>query len=141
MLLHVLVVPMLKQKGSVNNLGMVWRRVYFVILAVWDAAMIYYAFVYLLGSSIPEFLGFPEFFVAGAGFSSLYDMPINDRKDAGKGGTLIISTTRLIMGGTALFTGVYAMMYKKPNPFTYLCILIGIALISLNVKRAIIKDG
>ena len=136
MLLYVLVVVlMLGQKGFLNGLRIVWKPVYYVVLAVWDAAMVYSFIAYLLGFSLPELLSFPEFFVAGVGFSSLYNMSINSQREARRRDARIISILRLIVGGTALFTGKYTIMFKAPNFFAYICLIIGTILIVLSAKQ------
>jgi hypothetical protein len=115
----------------------------FVVLVVWAVAMAFSSTIFVLGFPVPEIMVSPSFLAAGCGFVVLYNSLLNGQREIrGKAG-LTISILHLIVGGSVLFTGAYVMLFKTPNFFTSLCLIIGTALTFLNAKQiwACLKMG
>jgi hypothetical protein len=129
----------LEQEDRLKNLKGVLIGAGFVVLVAWAVAMAFSSTIFVLGFPVPEIMVSPSFLAAGCGFSVLYNSLMNGQRDIrGKAG-LTISLLHLTVGGSVLFTGVYVMLFKTPNFFASLCLIIGTALAFLNVKRIIIK--
>ena len=126
---------MLGQENTHKNFKMLLRGAGFVILVFWVAVMSFSFVCYALGFSIPEILISSDFTDAGCGFSFLYISVMNGRWERRGKVELTLSILLLLMGGLVLFQGVYVMLFETPNPFTYLCLIIGTVLAILNAKR------
>jgi len=126
---------MLGQENAYKNFKMLLRGAGFVILVIWVAVMSFSFVCYALGFSIPEILISSDFTIAGCGFSFLHVSVMNGRWERRGKAELTLSILLLLMGGSVLFQGVYVMLFETPNPFTYLCLIIGTALAVLGTKQ------
>ena len=115
---------------------MVWRVAGFVVLIIWVAAMVLSLTIFSLGFPIPEILISPEFMMSGLGFSHLYHYgPIKGQRKTKDKNELIPSILGLGVGICILSLGTFQIFFMTPNFFTYLCLIIGIAVIFLNAKQ------
>jgi hypothetical protein len=125
----------LEQEEPLQNLKPILMIAGFVVLAVWVVVMVFSLALSFLGFSVSEILISPEFMAAGCSFSFLYSNLLFGQKEKGEKVGLILSILGLIIGANTLSLGAFAIMITMPNFFTYLCPIIGTALIFLNVKQ------
>jgi hypothetical protein len=123
-----------EQKDSLNNLRRVWRIGSFVVLVFWVVAMVSSLTFSAFGFSIPEILVSSEFMAVGCGFSFLYYSPVDGQRKIEEKAELIISILGLIVGLSILSLGVFVILFRTPNFFTPLCLIIGIVLTFLSAK-------
>jgi len=106
----------------------------FIVLFLWVAVLAASLILYVLGFKVPEMLISSEAQISAAGYCWLFkEFYIPHRK--GEKHYRLLTILGLIIGIIVIITGVYNIVLANLNVFTYLCLVIGSALIFINVKN------
>jgi len=108
----------------------------FIVLVLWVAVLAVSLIFYFLGLKVPEMLISSEAQISAAGYCWLFIDFYYPRKREEKHYRLL-TILELIIGAVLIITGVYNIALAKLNVFTYLCLIIGVALIFINAKTGI----
>jgi hypothetical protein len=106
----------------------------FIVLVLWVAVLAVSLILYFLGFKVPEILISPEAQISAAGYCWLFIDFYYPRK-RGEKHYRLLTILELLIGAVLIITGVYNIALAKLNVFTYLCLIIGTALIFINVKN------
>jgi hypothetical protein len=108
----------------------------FIVLFLWVVVLVASLILYMLGFKVPEILISPEAQNSAVGYCWLFIDFYYPRTRAEKHYRLL-TILELIIGAVLIITGVYNIALAKLNVFTYLCLIIGVALIFINAKTGI----
>ena len=135
LIIRVVTQLMFVRKCSFKNLKDVLLRAGFVVLVVWVAVMIFSFILLMFSFSVPEVLISPEFVLSCLGISTIYyNLTAPKRKIEEKAG-LLPFICHLIIGTCLILYFVQAVItLSNHNLFTYLCFIIGLAVIFFNVR-------
>jgi hypothetical protein len=106
----------------------------FIVLVLWVAVLAVSLILYFLGFKVPEMLISSEAQISAAGYCWLFIDFYYPRK-RGEKHYRLLTILELLIGAVLIITGVYNIALAKLNVFTYLCLIIGTALIFINVKN------
>jgi len=107
-----------------------------IVLFVWVVVLAASLILYMLGFKVPEILISPEAQISATGYCWLFIDFYYQRKREEKHYRLL-TILELIIGAVLIITGVYNIVLANLNVFTYLCLIIGVALIFINAKTGI----
>jgi hypothetical protein len=108
----------------------------FIVLFAWVVVLVVSLILYMLGFRVPEILVSSEAQISATGYCWLFIDFYYPHKREEKHYRLL-TILELIIGAVLIITGVYNIALAKPNVFTYLCLIIGTALIFINAKTGI----
>jgi len=113
----------------------------FYISLIWAFIMGVANILYFFGYQIPEILVSMGFSQSALGFFTL-QYSLRDPVRKGDKYWKLAVATYLLMGVCTLFVGILNVVRQELNIFTYLCFIIGAALILLSIKpiRAYVKN-
>jgi hypothetical protein len=124
-----------KKQGKFRNILKAYGLAFgFIVLVLWVAVLAVSLILYFLGFKVPEMLISSEAQISAVGYCWLFNDFYYPRKREEKHYRLL-TILGLIIGAVLIITGVYNIALAKLNVFTYLCLIIGIALIFINVKN------
>ena len=106
----------------------------FIVLFLWVAVLATSLILYVLGFKVPEMLISSEAQISAAGYCWLFNdfyYPCKRREKHYR----LLTTLESIIGIIVIITGVYNIVLANLNFFTYLCLVIGSALIFINAKN------
>jgi hypothetical protein len=106
----------------------------FIVLFLWVAVLAASLILYVLGFKIPEMLISSEAQISAVGYCWLFNDFYYPRK-RGEKHYRLLTTLQLITGIIVIITGVHNIILTNLNVFTYLCLIIGTALIFINAKN------
>jgi hypothetical protein len=106
----------------------------FIVLFLWVAVLAASLILYVLGFKVPEMLISSEAQISAAGYCWLFNDFYYLRK-RGKKNSRLLTTLESIIGIIVILTGVHNIIFTNINVFTYLCLIIGTALIFINAKN------
>jgi hypothetical protein len=106
----------------------------FIVLVLWVAVLATSLILYVLGFKVPEMLISPGAQISAVGYCWLFDDFYYKRK-RGEKHYRLLTTLESIIGITVIITGVHNIILTNLNDFTYLCLIIGTALIFINAKN------
>jgi hypothetical protein len=104
----------------------------FVAMVVWVAALVASFVAFFLGFPIPEILISPEATISASGYCWLINEFYVTRR-RGERHYWLLTILGLTVGITLIITGYNTI--ANLNIFTYLCLIIGTALIFINTKQ------
>jgi hypothetical protein len=104
----------------------------FIVLVLWITLLAVSLIIYVLGFNIPEMLISPEAQISAVGYCWLFNDFYYPRK-GGEKHYRLLTTLELIIGIIIIITGYNTI--ANLNIFTYLCLIIGTALIFINTKQ------
>jgi hypothetical protein len=126
-----------KKQGKFRNILRAYGLALgFIVLVLWVAVLAMSLILYLLGFKVPEMLISLEAQISAAGYCWLFSIFYYPRK-RGEKHYRLLTILELIIGAVLIITGVYNIALAKLNVFTYLCLIIGTALIFINAKTGI----
>jgi hypothetical protein len=108
----------------------------FIVLVLWVAVLAVSLILYFLGFKVLEMLISSEAQISAVGYCWLFNHFYYPRK-RGEKHYRLLTILELIIGAVLIITGVYNIALAKLNVFTYLCLIIGVALIFINAKTGI----
>jgi hypothetical protein len=124
-----------KKQGKFRNILKAYGLAFgFIVLVLWVAVLAVSLILYFLGFKVPEMLISSEAQISAVGYCWLFNDFYYPRKREEKHYRLL-TILGLIIGAVLIITGVYNIALAKLNVFTYLCLIIGVALIFINVKN------
>jgi hypothetical protein len=106
----------------------------FIVLFLWVAVLATSLILYVLGFKVPEMLISSEAQISAAGYCWLFNdfyYPCKRREKHYRPLTILGLTIGIIV----IITGVYNIVLANLSFFTYLCLIIGTALIFINAKN------
>jgi len=106
----------------------------FIVLVLWITLLAVSLILYVLGFNIPEMLISSEAQISAVGYCWLFNDFYYPRK-GGEKHSRLLTTLELIIGIIVILTGVHNIILTNLNVFTYLCLIIGTALIFINAKN------
>jgi hypothetical protein len=106
----------------------------FIVLFVWVVVLAASLILYMLGFKVPEILISLEAQISATGYCWLFIDFYYPRK-RGEKHYRLLTILETIIGAVLIITGVYNIALANLNVFTYLCLIIGTALIFINVKN------
>jgi hypothetical protein len=106
----------------------------FIVLVLWITLLAVSLILYVLGFNIPEMLISPEAQISAVGYCWLFNDFYYPRK-RGEKHYRLLTTLESIIGIIVILTGVHNIIFTNLNVFTYLCLIIGTALIFINAKN------
>jgi hypothetical protein len=106
----------------------------FIVLFLWVAVLATSLILYVLGFKVAEMLISSEAQISAAGYCWLFNDFYYPRKKGEKHYRLL-ATLESIIGIIVIITGVHNIILTNLNVFTYLCLIIGTALIFINAKN------
>jgi hypothetical protein len=126
-----------KKQGKFRNILRAYGLAFgFIVLVLWVAVLAVSLILYFLGFKVPEMLISSEAQISAAGYCWLFIDFYYQRK-RGEKHYRLLTILELIIGAVLIITGVYNITLAKLNVFTYLCLIIGVALIFINTKTGI----
>jgi hypothetical protein len=126
-----------KKQGKFRNILKAYGLAFgFIVLVLWVAVLAVSLILYFLGFKVPEILISSEAQISAVGYCWLFNDFYYPRKREEKHYRLL-TILELIIGAVLIITGVYNIALAKLNVFTYLCLIIGVALIFINAKTGI----
>jgi len=124
-----------KKQGKFRNILRAYGLAFgFIVLVLWVAVLAVSLILYFLGFKVPEMLISSEAQISAAGYCWLFIDFYYPRK-RGEKYYRLLTILELLIGAVLIITGVYNIALAKLNVFTYLCLIIGTALIFINVKN------
>jgi hypothetical protein len=124
-----------KKQGKFRNILRAYGLAFgFIVLVLWVAVLAVSLILYFLGFKVPEMLISSEAQISAAGYCWLFIDFYYPRK-RGEKHYRLLTILELLIGAVLIITGVYNIALAKLNVFTYLCLIIGTALIFINVKN------
>jgi hypothetical protein len=108
----------------------------FIVLFAWVVVLVASLILYMLGFRVPEILVSSEAQISATGYCWLFIDFYYPRKREEKHYRLL-TILGLIIGAVLIIRGVYNIALANLNVFTYLCLIIGAALIFINAKTGI----
>ena len=106
----------------------------FIVLVLWITVLAVPLILYVFGFNVPEMLISSEAQISAAGYCWLFNEFYYQRKREEKHYRLL-TTLESIIGIIVIITGIHNIILTKLNVFTYLCLIIGTALIFINAKN------
>jgi len=106
----------------------------FIVLVLWITVLAVPLTLYVFGFNVPEMLISSEAQISAAGYCWLFNDFYYSRRRGEKHDRLL-TTLESIVGIIVIITGVHNIILTNLNVFTYLCLIIGIALISISAKN------
>jgi hypothetical protein len=106
----------------------------FIVLVLWVAVLATSLILYILGFKVPEMLISSEAQISAVGYCWLFNDFYYPRK-RGEKHYRLLTTLESIIGIIVIITGVHNIILASLNVFTYLCLIIGTALIFINAKN------
>jgi hypothetical protein len=106
----------------------------FIVLVLWVAVLAVSLILYILGFKVPEMVISSEAQISAVGYCWLFNDFYYPRKKGEKHYRLL-TTLESIIGIIVIITGVHNIILTNLNVFTYLCLIIGTALIFINAKK------
>jgi hypothetical protein len=106
----------------------------FVVLILWVAVLTVSLILYVLRFKVPEMLISSEAQISAAGYCWLFSDFYYPRK-RGEKHYRLLTTLESIIGIIVIIAGVHNVILTNLNLFTYLCLIIGTALIFINTKN------
>jgi hypothetical protein len=103
---------------------------------VWVVVLAASLILYMFGFKVPEILISSEAQISAVGYCWLFSNFYYSRK-SGEKHYRLLTILELIIGAALIITGVYNIVLANLNVFTYLCLIIGTALIFINAKTGI----
>jgi hypothetical protein len=103
-------------------------------LFLWVAVLATSLILYVLGFKVPEMLISSEAQISAAGYCWLFNdfyYPCKRREKHYR----LLTTLESIIGIIVIITGIHNIILTNLNVFTYLCLIIGTALIFINAKN------
>jgi hypothetical protein len=126
-----------KKQGKFRNILRAYSLAFgFIVLVLWVAVLAVSLILYFLGFKVPEMLISSEAQISAVGYCWLFNHFYYQRK-RGEKHYRLLTILELIIGAVLIITGVYNIALAKLNVFTYLCLIIGVALIFINAKTGI----
>jgi hypothetical protein len=124
-----------KKQGKFRNILRAYGLAFgFIVLVLWVAVLAVSLILYFLGFKVPEMLISSEAQISAVGYCWLFIDFYYPRK-RGEKHYRLLTILELLIGAVLIITGVYNIALAKLNVFTYLCLIIGTALIFINVKN------
>jgi hypothetical protein len=105
----------------------------FIVLFLWVTVLAVSLILYVLGFKVPEMLISPEASMSAVGYCWLLNEFYIPRR-RGEKRYRLLTFLELSVGVILIITGVYNIVLANLNVFTYLCLIIGTALIFINAK-------
>jgi len=106
----------------------------FIVLLLWVAVLAVSLTLYVLGFKVLEMLISSEAQISAVGYCWLFNDFYYPHKREEKHSRLL-TTLESIIGIIVIITGVHNIILTNLNVFTYLCLIIGTALIFINAKN------
>jgi hypothetical protein len=126
-----------KKQGKFRNILRAYGLAFgFIVLVLWVAVLAVSLILYFLGFKVPEMVISSEAQISAVGYCWLFNHFYYQRK-RGEKHYRLLTILELIIGAVLIITGVYNIALAKLNVFTYLCFIIGVALIFINAKTGI----
>jgi hypothetical protein len=126
-----------KKQGKFRNILRAYSLAFgFIVLVLWVAVLAVSLILYFLGFKVPEMLISSEAQISAVGYCWLFNHFYYQRK-RGEKHYRLLTILELLIGAVLIITGVYNIALAKLNVFTYLCLIIGVALIFINAKTGI----
>jgi len=126
-----------KKQGKFRNILKAYGLAFgFIVLVLWVAVLAVSLILYFLGFKVPEILISSEAQISAVGYCWLFNDFYYPRK-RGEKHYRLLTILGLIIGAVLIIRGVYNIVLANLNVFTYLCLIIGIALIFINAKTGI----
>jgi hypothetical protein len=126
-----------KKQGKFRNILRAYGLAFgFIVLVLWVAVLAVSLILYFLGFKVPEMLISSEAQISAVGYCWLFIDFYYPRK-RGEKHYRLLTILELLIGAVLIITGVYNIALAKLNVFTYLCLIIGVALIFINAKTGI----
>jgi hypothetical protein len=126
-----------KKQGKFRNILRAYGLALgFIVLVLWVAVLAVSLILYFLGFKVPEMLISSEAQISAVGYCWLFNDFYYPRKREEKHYRLL-TILGLIIGAVLIIRGVYNIVLANLNVFTYLCLIIGAALIFINAKTGI----
>ena len=126
-----------KKQGKFRNILRAYSLAFgFIVLVLWVAVLAVSLILYFLGFKVPEMLISSEAQISAVGYCWLFIDFYYPRK-RGEKHYRLLTILELLIGAVLIITGVYNIALAKLNVFTYLCLIIGVALIFINAKTGI----
>jgi len=107
-----------------------------IVLFLWVVVLVVSLILYMLGFNVPDMLISSEAQISATGYCWLFIDFYYPRKREEKHYRLL-TILGLIIGAVLIIRGVYNIVLANLNVFTYLCLIIGAALIFINAKTGI----
>jgi hypothetical protein len=107
-----------------------------IVLFLWVVVLVVSLILYMLGFNVPDMLISSEAQISATGYCWLFIDFYYPRK-RGEKHYRLLTILGLIIGAVLIIRGVYNIVLANLNVFTYLCLIIGIALIFINAKTGI----
>jgi hypothetical protein len=108
----------------------------FIVLFLWVVVLVVSLILYMLGFNVPDMLISSEAQISATGYCWLFIDFYYPRK-RGEKHYRLLTILGLIIGAVLIIRGVCNIVLANLNVFTYLCLIIGIALIFINAKTGI----
>jgi Flp pilus assembly protein TadB len=105
----------------------------FIVLVLWVTVLAVSLILYVLGFKVPEMLISSEASMSAVGYCWLLNEFYIPRR-RGEKHYRLLTFLELSVGVILIITGVYNIVLANLNVFTYLCLIIGTALIFINAK-------
>jgi hypothetical protein len=126
-----------KKQGKFRNILRAYGLAFgFIVLVLWVAVLAVSLILYFLGFKVPEMLISSEAQISAVGYCWLFNHFYYQRK-RGEKHYRLLTILGLIIGAVLIIRGVYNIVLANLNVFTYLCLIIGVALIFINAKTGI----
>jgi hypothetical protein len=106
----------------------------FIVLVLWITLLAVSLILYVLGFKVPQMLISSEAQISALGYCWFFNDFYYPRKKGEKHYRLL-TTLESIIGIIVIITGVHNIILTNLNVFTYLCLIIGTALIFINAKN------
>ena len=107
-----------------------------IVLFLWVVVLVVSLILYMLGFNVPDMLISSEAQISATGYCWLFIDFYYPRK-RGEKHYRLLTILGLIIGAVLIIRGVCNIVLANLNVFTYLCLIIGIALIFINAKTGI----
>jgi hypothetical protein len=123
------------QQGKFRNILRAYGLAFgFIVLFLWVAVLAVSLILYFLGLKVPEMLISSEAQISAAGYCWLFNDFYHPR-NRGEKHYRLLTTLESIIGIIVIITGIHNIILTNLNVFTYLCLIIGTALISISAKN------
>jgi len=106
----------------------------FIVLVLWITVLAVPLTLYVFGFNVPEMLISSEAQISAAGYCWLFNDFYYPCK-RGEKHYRLLTTLESIIGIIVIITGIHNIILTNLNVFTYLCLIIGTALIFINAKK------
>ena len=124
-----------KKQGKFRNILRAYGLAFgFIVLFLWVAVLAVSLILYFLGLKVPEMLISSEAQISAAGYCWLFNDFYYPR-NRGEKHSRLLTTLESIIGIIVIITGIHNIILTNLNVFTYLCLIIGTALIFINAKK------